>query len=661
MSQNFKIRNGLDIHGIQVIAANGTITGPAVSQITNIVSSNPDTWVRDAANSAYGQANTATTNAATADQKAVTSGVYANSAYSQANTATTDAATADQKAVSAGSYANSAYVQANTAAASAVTSGSFANSAYLQANIATTNAATADQRAVTSGLFANSAYLQANISTTNAATADQRAVTSGVYANAAYDQANTGTILAQAAFNTANSAGDAWARNTANSAYAQANTATTNAATADQKAVSAGSYANSAFGSANTKLSTSGGTISGDLTVTGNLNITGNVTSHSSDDFIVDDPIVLFANNNIGNIIDIGFTAHYIENSTLKHTGLIKDVSENKYYLFDNYEPHLQDNNIINPLDSSFRFATLSANIETSVISVRGYDPINHANSAYTSSNTANQRAVTSGSYANSAYSQANTGTILAQAAFNTANSAGGADTWARNQANGAFNQANTATTNAATADQRAVTSGSFANSAYSQANTALTNAATADQRAVTSGSFANSAYAQANTASVNAISAGSYANSAFARANTSLTSVPNSSTQVSSLGVGTAASGTTGEIRATNNITAYFSSDRTLKQNIQDVTNALDIVCAIGSKTFDWTDAYLEAHGGEDGYFMQKSDFGVIAQDVQDVFPQAVRTREDGTLAVDYEKLAVLSFGAIKELVKRIEVLEAK
>jgi hypothetical protein len=141
----------------------------------------------------------------------------------------------------------------------------------------------------------------------------------------------------------------------------------------------------------------------------------------------------------------------------------------------------------------------------------------------------------------------------------------------------------------------------------------------------------------------------------------TPISAVPNASTQVTSLGVGTAASGTTGEIRATNNITAYYSSDSKFKENIQEVDNALDKVCAIGSKTFDWTENYIASRGGEDGYFVQKSDFGVVAQDVQAVFPQAVRTREDGTLAVDYEKLATLAFGAIKELVKRIELLESK
>jgi hypothetical protein len=130
---------------------------------------------------------------------------------------------------------------------------------------------------------------------------------------------------------------------------------------------------------------------------------------------------------------------------------------------------------------------------------------------------------------------------------------------------------------------------------------------------------------------------------------------------QVGSFGVGTAASGTTGEIRATNNITAYYSSDAKFKENVRVINDATAKVSAIGGKYFDWTDAYIAEHGGEDGYFIQKADFGVIAQDVQAVFPQAIRTRPDGSLAVDYEKLSALAFAAIAELVKRIEVLEAK
>ena len=49
------------------------------------------------------------------------------------------------------------------------------------------------------------------------------------------------------------------------------------------------SHANGAFSTANTKLNTAGGTISGDLLISGNLTITGNTVTHSANDFIVND------------------------------------------------------------------------------------------------------------------------------------------------------------------------------------------------------------------------------------------------------------------------------------------------------------------------------------------------------------------------------------
>jgi hypothetical protein len=68
-----------------------------------------------------------------------------------------------------------------------------------------------------------------------------------------------------------------------------------------------------------------------------------------------------------------------------------------------------------------------------------------------------------------------------------------------------------------------------------------------------------------------------------------------------------------------------------------------------------------LEQHGGEDGYFIRKNDFGVVAQDVAKVFPEAVRTRPDGTLAVDYEKLSALAFAAIGDLYHQIQQLKSE
>ena len=124
---------------------------------------------------------------------------------------------------------------------------------------------------------------------------------------------------------------------------------------------------------------------------------------------------------------------------------------------------------------------------------------------------------------------------------------------------------------------------------------------------------------------------------------------------------VGTTANPGAGAIYATGNITAYYSSDIKFKENVRDIPDALATVNAIGGKLFDWKDDYIESKGGADGYFVQKADFGVVAQDVQKVFPIAVRTREDGSLAVDYEKLGALAFAALVELTKRVEALESK
>jgi len=56
---------------------------------------------------------------------------------------------------------------------------------------------------------------------------------------------------------------------------------------------------------------------------------------------------------------------------------------------------------------------------------------------------------------------------------------------------------------------------------------------------------------------------------------------------------------------------------------------------------------------------FVRKADFGVIAQDVEQVFPLAVRIRSNGQMAVDYAKLTALAFQAIVELKAEIDALQ--
>ena len=140
----------------------------------------------------------------------------------------------------------------------------------------------------------------------------------------------------------------------------------------------------------------------------------------------------------------------------------------------------------------------------------------------------------------------------------------------------------------------------------------------------------------------------------------------PNSTTNISalsttSLGVGTAASGTAGEIRAANNITAYYSSDIRLKTNIKPIENSLFKLQQINGMTFDWTDEEIERRGGEDGYFVRKHDVGVIAQEVEIVLPEIVAERLDGYKAVKYEMIIPLLIEAIKELKAELDMIKEK
>ena len=127
----------------------------------------------------------------------------------------------------------------------------------------------------------------------------------------------------------------------------------------------------------------------------------------------------------------------------------------------------------------------------------------------------------------------------------------------------------------------------------------------------------------------------------------------------VDRIGVGTNASSTDGEIRATNNITAYYSSDIGLKENLNPIENSIEKIQAISGYNFDWKDEVIKERGGEDDYFVRKSDVGVVAQEIEAILPEACATRPDGTKAVRYEQLVPLLIEGIKELKAEIEELK--
>jgi hypothetical protein len=130
---------------------------------------------------------------------------------------------------------------------------------------------------------------------------------------------------------------------------------------------------------------------------------------------------------------------------------------------------------------------------------------------------------------------------------------------------------------------------------------------------------------------------------------------------QLDSLGLDTAASGTAGELRAANDVTAFYSSDIALKENIVKIPSPMEMVKKINGYFFDWKDSFIKSKGGEDGYFVRKKDVGILAQDVEKVLPEVVATRQDGIKAVKYDRLVSLLIECVKDLQGQVDKLKGK
>ena len=105
------------------------------------------------------------------------------------------------------------------------------------------------------------------------------------------------------------------------------------------------------------------------------------------------------------------------------------------------------------------------------------------------------------------------------------------------------------------------------------------------------------------------------------------------------------------GALNVGGDITAFSSSDVTLKENITPIQNAVDKVLSISGNTFTWNDKSI--YNGEEGT-------GIIAQEIEALgLPGVTETREDGTKAVRYDRLVPLLIEAIKELDGKVKSLE--
>lgn len=125
---------------------------------------------------------------------------------------------------------------------------------------------------------------------------------------------------------------------------------------------------------------------------------------------------------------------------------------------------------------------------------------------------------------------------------------------------------------------------------------------------------------------------------------------------QFNSIGVNTAASGTAGEIRATNNVTAYYSDER-LKIKLGNIPNALEKVNTLDGFYYQANEIAQSL-----GYEV-KQEVGVSAQQVQAIMPEVVAPApiDDKYLTVRYERLVPLLIEAIKELSAEVKELREK
>lgn len=98
-----------------------------------------------------------------------------------------------------------------------------------------------------------------------------------------------------------------------------------------------------------------------------------------------------------------------------------------------------------------------------------------------------------------------------------------------------------------------------------------------------------------------------------------------------------------------TLNATVFNSlSDIAVKENINPVTGAVDIVSKMTGVEFDWKD------NGE-------KSAGVVAQDIENVLPYLVKTSEEGMKSVNYSGIIAFLIQSVKELDSRLKKYEGR
>jgi len=339
----------------------------------------------------------------------------------------------------------------------------------------------------------------------------------------------------------------------ANLAAVQANTATV--------------LAQGAFDNSNTKFSTTGGSITGNVSIAGNLSVSGNIsyTGNVTSVTIRGNSGQFFGNTTTGfNALYAGLpTGYLIDPQTVLQLSSNYDGYTAISFENQNHGQFASADLFLTPDNGSANDTFLDVGIGSSTYNYPGYGVIRPNDAyviAYGNTNTNGGNLILNSALNDIMFvaggtdhdsvimrvqatnnvviipqnpsTSIDTGVLVVGGGVGVAGNvyAGAVYSGSFNYINGVSitDNANAAFLQANAAYQSQNTTGFYANSAYSQANGAslyangaFTKANAAYQSQNTTGTYANSAFLAANTADSKAVTAGSYANSAYTQANT--------------------------------------------------------------------------------------------------------------------------------------------
>ena len=108
----------------------------------------------------------------------------------------------------------------------------------------------------------------------------------------------------------------------------------------------------------------------------------------------------------------------------------------------------------------------------------------------------------------------------------------------------------------------------------------------------------------------------------------------------------------TSGNVSALGEITAYTASDVRLKTNIAPILEGLTIIDKLNPVTYNWNSKAKELNNTK----TDRLEYGLIAQELEEVLPELVHPLYSTYKSIDYIKLIPLLIKSIQELNKKIK-----